>query len=89
MLTQIFRSINAFLANIGEFQSRIWVVHIIESRLKDESFIVNEDSFTTELEWMKRKNYTPEMLAEVEAMKPSQIRIFHIGQIEHQLMRVK
>lgn len=89
MLNNLLRSVTTFLSNICDFQSRIWVVHVIESRLKDESFIVNEDSFTIELEWMKRNHYTPWMLEQVQSMKPSSVRTFKVGAIEHQLIRVK
>ncbi|GEA49792.1 hypothetical protein VIN01S_05960 [Vibrio inusitatus NBRC 102082] len=60
-----------------------------ESRFKDESFVINEDNFTQDLEWMKRREYTTEMLESVDKMKPSQVRVFKLSHAEHQLMRVK
>ncbi|CAH8194058.1 hypothetical protein L9W73_15510 [Vibrio aestuarianus] len=72
-----------------DFRSRIWVVRISETRLKDESFIINEDSFNEPLQWMKRRSYSSIMLAQVEHMKCSQVHIFTVGNQTHQLLRVK
>ncbi len=72
-----------------DFRSRVWVIRISESRLKDESFIINEDSFQEPLQWMKRRNYSPVMLEQVEALQCSQVRIFNVGDQTHRLLRVK
>ncbi|PCD88696.1 hypothetical protein [Vibrio mediterranei] len=77
------------LANAVEFRSRIWVVHVSESILKDQSYVVNEDQFSSPLSWMKGKGYDQEMLSKVESMKRSQILVFELGRTKHQLMRVK
>ncbi len=81
--------IKSAVLNVLDFRSRIWVVRISETRLKDESFIINEDSFQEPLQWMKRRHYSLSMLDEVEHMQRSQVRIFHIGQQTHRLLRVK
>lgn len=89
MFNQIFSSTKKWLSELSEFQSRVWVVHVKESRFKDESFVICEDNFKEHLEWMKRRDYTKEMLESVEQMKPSQVRVFKLSKAEHQLMRVK
>ncbi len=78
-----------FFVNAVEFRSRIWVVHVSESILKDQSYVVNEDQFSSPLSWMKSKGYDREMLRKVESMKRSQILVFELGSTKHQLMRVK
>lgn len=72
-----------------DFQQRIWVVNVRESRFQDESFIVSEDSFTTPLQWMNKKGYSEEMLSKVELMQRSQVLEFTVGDCQHRLMRVK
>nr|QIH43270.1 hypothetical protein G5S32_13815 [Vibrio ziniensis] len=72
-----------------DFRSRIWVVRVSESKLKDESFVINEDSFQEPLQWMKRRQYSLPMLEQVESMRVSQVRTFHVGQQTHSLVRVK
>ncbi len=72
-----------------DFRSRVWVIRVSESRLKDESFIINEDSFQEPLQWMKRRNYSSVMLEQVEAMQRSHVRIFNVGSQTHHLLRVK
>lgn len=89
MLSSLKHKFRTFLQDISDFQGRVWVVHIKENSFKDESFVINEDNFRHELQWMKNKNYSQEMLNKVNAMKPSQILVLQLGNIEHQLMRVK
>ncbi len=72
-----------------DFRARMWVVHIYTGQSKGDSFVVNEDSFSTPLQWMKNKGYNDSMLKQVDAMKCSQIVEFDLGDIQHQLMRVK
>ncbi|KKD00538.1 MULTISPECIES: hypothetical protein [Photobacterium] len=79
----------AAFQSVMDFQQRIWVVHVRESRFQDESFIVSEDSFTTPLQWMSKKGYSEEMLSKVELMKRSQVLEFTVGDCQHRLMRVK
>ncbi|MGR5178343.1 hypothetical protein ACPV4B_16940 [Vibrio parahaemolyticus] len=85
----MFKRILSVLSDAIEFRSRIWVVHISESLLKDQSFVVNEDQFSSPLSWMKHKGYSEEMLNKVESMKPSQVIVIELGETTHQLMRVK
>lgn len=56
---------------------------------KGESYVVNEDTFSEPLQWMKKKGYQESMLNKVEAMKRSQILEFDLGRVKHHLMRVK
>ncbi|AXY03677.1 hypothetical protein D1115_22600 (plasmid) [Vibrio alfacsensis] len=72
-----------------DFRARMWVVHVYRGQSRGESFVVNEDSFSAPLQWMKRKGYNDSMLKQVETMKCSQILEFDLGNIQHQLMRVK
>ncbi|NIY92595.1 hypothetical protein HCZ28_09960 [Vibrio diazotrophicus] len=88
-MSQIKSAVSNKIVRALDFQSRIWVIRISESRLKDESFVINEDSFQEPLQWMKRRNYTPVMLEQVEDMQRSQVRIFHFDHQTHHLLRVK
>lgn len=85
----MFKKLLNALSDAIEFRSRIWVVHVSESFLKDQSFVVNEDQFSSPLSWMKNKGYDESMLEKVELMKPSQIVVVELGGATHQLMRVK
>lgn len=40
------------LDDLMEFQERVWIVNIRESQMKNESFVVSEDSFREPMEWM-------------------------------------
>lgn len=41
------------------------------------------------MQWMRRKQYDPDMLQRVDAMQRSQVIQFELGDIRHRLMRVK
>ena len=56
-----------------DFQSRIWVVHIFEDSISDQSFVINEDDFKEPLEWMRKRDYHSKMLDRVDKMKISQV----------------
>ncbi|YCO01781.1 hypothetical protein ACB087_02445 [Vibrio sp. VNB-15] len=77
------------ISEVLDFQARVWVVNVYAGGHKGESFVVNEDSFTEPLQWMKKKAYTEAMLIKVETMKRSQIIEFDLGSMKHRLMRVK
>ncbi|WP_112480515.1 hypothetical protein [Vibrio variabilis] len=85
----MFKKLLQSLSDAVEFRSRIWVVHISESFLKDQSFVVNEDQFSSSLSWMRSRGYSQTMLDKVEAMKRSQVLVVELGDTTHQLMRVK
>lgn len=89
MFIQVLQQIKAAFVDAIEFRSRIWVVNISEGVFRDESFVVNEDNFQEPLHWMKKKEYTAEMLNVVDKMKRSQVKVFRIGSVEHRLLRVK
>ncbi len=89
MFDSLLTKLKHFFQDVLDFQSRIWVITISGGGLKEESFVINEDSFKEPLQWMKRKSYSEEMLQRVENMKLSQIQIFHVGDLEHRLLRVK
>ncbi len=82
------RLLTAF-QSVMDYQQRIWVVNVRESRFQDASFIVSEDSFTTPLQWMSKKGYSEAMLSDVEGMKRSQVLEFTLGDSQHRVMRVK
>ncbi|MEZ8195615.1 MULTISPECIES: hypothetical protein [Vibrio] len=87
--TKLYQGISHHIMDALDFQSRIWVIRITESTFKDQSFIINEDSFSESLQWMKQRNYSVEMLEQVEKMAISQVNSFQFGDQHHQLMRVK
>ena len=75
-------------AELSEFQQRIWVVSIVKESYTD-TFVVNEGGFEEALQWMRRKGYSAEMLARVEAMARSQVLQLECAGQHHRLMRVK
>ena len=75
-------------AELSEFQQRIWVVSIVKESYTD-TFVVNEGGFEEPLQWMRRKGYSAEMLARVDAMARSQVVQLEFGGQRHRLMRVK
>lgn len=73
---------------VMDFQQRVWIVSIGEG-LSCDTFVVDEDSFTEPLQWMKRKHYTNAMLVQVSNMKRSQAKGFNLEGIPHRLIRVR
>ncbi|MEX3073352.1 hypothetical protein AB3Y13_16465 [Vibrio alginolyticus] len=88
-MANLLKKIQNALSEVLDFQSRIWVVNVYSGPQKGESFIVNEDSFSAPLQWMKRKGYNTSMLQQVETMERSQIVEFDLNDVKHRLMRVK
>lgn len=78
----------ALFAELSEFQQRIWVVSIVNDTYTD-TFIVNEGCFEEPMQWMRRKQYSADMLQRVDAMQRSQVIQVELGDIRHRLMRVK
>ncbi|KAA8670121.1 hypothetical protein MID13_05060 [Vibrio gigantis] len=78
-----------YFSDLLDFQSRIWVVHIFEDSITDQSFVVNEDAFKEPLEWMKKRDYQSKMLDRVDKMKISQVIEIQFEDKMHRLMRVK
>ncbi len=72
-----------------DFKSRLWVVNVHSSRLQDDSYIVNEDNFSEPLQWMKRQQFSDDMLDKVERMRRSQVVVFNIDEVKYRLLRVK
>ncbi len=88
-MANLLKKLKHALSDILDFQSRIWVVNVYSGPQKGESFIVNEDSFSAPLQWMKRKGYTTSMLKQVDTMERSQVLEFNLESVKHRLMRVK
>ncbi|KDN30456.1 hypothetical protein VFDL14_06940 [Vibrio fortis] len=89
MASKLLTSIKSFFNEVLDFQSRIWVIHIVEEAITDQSFVINEDGFKEPLEWMKKRRYSENMLERVDKMRISQIIELQMGNISHRLMRVK
>jgi hypothetical protein len=87
-IMQAGRWLAARVAELCEFQQRIWVVSIIKDAYTD-TFIVNEDSFEEPMQWMHRKGYSAELLQRVNEMQRSQVIQLELGDVSHRLMRVK
>ncbi|MGR4988749.1 hypothetical protein ACPV3U_04140 [Vibrio rotiferianus] len=85
ILTKLKQSIGEML----DFRARVGVVNVYAGEHKGESYVVNEDSFSEPLQWMKRKGYKEVMLTKVESMKRSQAIEFDLGAVKHRLMRVE
>lgn len=75
--------------DVLDFQSRVWVVSVYAGEHKGESYVVNEDSFSEPMQWMKRKGYTDTMIEQIEKMQRSQVKEFELAKVKHRLMRVK
>ncbi|MEL0608192.1 hypothetical protein [Vibrio echinoideorum] len=88
-LSSYIFKLKSYFSELLDFQSRIWVVHIFEDSITDQSFVINEDSFKEPLEWMKKRAYQTEMLERVEKMKISQVIEIKFEDKMHRLMRVK
>lgn len=89
MTSPLLTKIKSFFNEVLDFQSRIWVIHIVEEAITDQSFVINEDGFKEPLEWMKKRGYTQNMLERVEKMGISQVIELQLGETSHRLMRVK
>ena len=87
-LRALAAKVATLFAELCEFQQRIWVVSIIKDAYTD-TFIVNEGSFEEPMQWMRRKQYSADMLQRVDAMQRSQVIQVELGDIRHRLMRVK
>ena len=88
-MKNMFSELKRTIAGILDFKTRVWVVNVYAGKHKGESYVVNEDSFTEPLQWMKNKGYKDSMLTKVESMKHSQVIEFDLGSVKHRLMRVK
>ena len=89
MTSPLLTKIKSFFNELLDFQSRIWVIHIVEEAITDQSFVINEDGFKEPLEWMKKRGYSQNMLERVEKMGISQVIELQLGETSHRLMRVK
>ena len=87
-LRALAAKVATLFAELSEFQQRIWVVSIVKESYTD-TFVVNEGGFEEPLQWMRRKGYSAEMLARVDAMARSQVVQLELGGQCHRLMRVK
>ncbi|MEQ3491276.1 hypothetical protein [Vibrio sp. SSH13-20] len=88
-MKNILSRLKQSFGEVLDFQARVWVVNVYAGEYKGESYVVNEDSFSEPLQWMKKKGYKGPMLTKVESMKRSQIIEFDLGSVKHRLMRVK
>ena len=89
MASSLLTTIKSFFNEVLDFQSRIWVIHIVEDAITDQSFVINEDGFKEPLEWMRKRGYSQPMLERVEKMGISQVIELQLGDTSHRLMRVK
>jgi len=85
----MFNKLKASLLDVLDFQSRVWVVSVFAGEHKGESYVVNEDSFTEPMQWMKGKGYSELMIQQIEKMPRSQVKEFELETVKHRLMRVK
>ncbi|WP_171757901.1 hypothetical protein [Vibrio sp. RE86] len=85
----LLNRIKTGLIDVLDFQSRVWVVSVYAGEHKGESYVVNEDSFSEPMQWMKRKGYTEAMIEQIDKMQRSQVKEFELENVKHRLMRVK
>ncbi|WP_210454868.1 hypothetical protein [Vibrio crassostreae] len=88
-LSHFMPKLKSYFNELLDFQSRIWVIHIFEDSITDQSFVINEDGFKEPLEWMKKRDYQARMLDRVDKMKISQVIEIQFEDKMHRLMRVK
>ena len=88
-LSNSLSKLKSYFSELLDFQSRIWVVHIFEDSITDQSFVINEEGFKEPLEWMKKRDYQARMLDRVDKMKISQVIEIQFEDKMHRLMRVK
>lgn len=85
----MLKKLKASLLDVLDFQSRVWVVNVFAGEHRGESYVVNEDSFTEPMQWMKGKGYSERMIQQIEKMPRSQVKEFELETVKHRLMRVK
>ncbi|MCJ2377208.1 hypothetical protein LNL84_10240 [Vibrio sp. ZSDZ34] len=73
----------------SSFARTFGVVHLSEPFIKNPSLAVNKVPFSSPLSWMKRKSYTQYMFGKPVTMTSSQLLVGELGEVVHQLMRVK
>ncbi|MDR9830623.1 hypothetical protein RCJ22_34120 [Vibrio sp. FNV 38] len=88
-MSKFLSKLKSTIKSVLDFQGRVWVVNVYSGPHKGESYIVNEDSFSEPMQWMKSKGYPAVMINQIDAMNPSQVREFDLGYCKHRLMRVK
>lgn len=88
-MNKLLKILRSAVTDALDFRARIWVVNVYTGQQKGESFIVNEDTFSAPLQWMKRKGYDEPMLEQVDAMHRSQVIEVNLDSVKHRLMRVK
>ncbi len=85
----LLKRIKSQLLEVLDFQSRVWVVSVYQGEHKGESYVVNEDSFSEPMQWMKRKGYSSVMVERIDNMRRSQVEEFELAKVKHRLLRVK
>jgi hypothetical protein len=85
----MLKKLKKALLEVLDFQSRVWVVSVFAGEHKGESYVVNEDSFSQPMQWMKRKGYSEEMIEQINKMQRSQVKDFELEAVKHRLLRVK
>lgn len=76
------------------FHERVWVVSIHKNDsehdvLFNDTFVVNEDSFSTPMSWMHKRGYSELMLTKIDNMQRSQVVTVFLENESHSVMRVK
>ncbi|WP_354624535.1 hypothetical protein [Psychromonas sp. MME2] len=76
------------------FQERIWIVSIQKksadhSALLNDTFILNEDAFSSPMSWMHKRGYSDVIIEKIDKMKLSQVVKLNIDEQYHSLIRVK
>ncbi|QFI37137.1 hypothetical protein FR932_04480 [Moritella marina ATCC 15381] len=76
------------LANLDS-KKRLWIVQVDEGGLKNQSFIVDEDSFQQPLDWMLKRHYSVIDLENVDKMKCAEMVSVQLENAKHCLIRAK
>ena len=90
----IWQRLLASCKSMQAFQERVWVVSIHNNDsghdvLFNDTFVVNEDSFSTPMSWMQKRGYNELMLSKIAKMQRSQVVTVFLENESHSLIRVK
>ena len=89
ILQREFQRLSQRLLTQLDSKKRLWIVHVDEGGLKNQSFIVDEDNFEKPMEWMLNKHYSVTDLENVNNMKRAEVYSVKLANAKHSLIRAK
>jgi hypothetical protein len=86
---QLFNYVSRLLLAQLDSKKRLWIVQVDEGGLKNQSFIVDEDSFQQPMDWMLNRHYSATDLENVDNMKRAEVVRVKLANAKHSLIRAK